>query len=315
MPIRASNFRALVVLVMAGVGVARAAEPLRVAVSILPQAYFVERVGGPHVAVTVLVGPGQSPHAFEPSPRQVTALADAQVYFRVGIDFETALVPKLERMFPKLRIVDTRVGVPLRKYEDAEVHQHHEPGHPHDQNCTHAAGAPDPHIWLNPLYVKTQARTIADTLAALDPARAEDFRRGLAAFETDLDALHDRLTRTLAPLRGREVFVFHPAFGYFTDAYGLRQVPVEIAGKEPTARQLADLIDRARQARAKVIFVQPQFPQKSAAAVADAIGGAVVPIDDLARDYLKNLEAVAAAIAAGLEPEKEPQPPTDAEQK
>jgi zinc transport system substrate-binding protein len=270
------------------------ADPLRVAVSILPQAYFVERIGGPRVAVDVLVGPGQSPHAFEPTPRQMTGLARARIYFRIGIDFEQSLMPRLERMFPSLRIVDQRQGVPLRPVD--VPCEHGASDHDHE----HASGAPDPHIWLSPTLAKTQAQTIADALIALDPAHADTYRANLAAFHADLDRVHAELTAALAPLKGRELFVFHPAFGYFADTYGLRQVPVEIGGKEPTPRQLAELIESARAAGARVIFVQPQFPRKSAEAVARAIGGAVVPLDDLARDYLKNLEDIAAKIKAGL---------------
>ncbi len=270
-----------------------AAPVLKVAVSILPQAYFVERVGGVRVDVQVLVGPGLSPHTFEPTPKQLTALADARVYFRVGIDFEQALVPRLAGLFPNLRIVDTRAGVPLRHFAAHEAScEHAEHGHADEA----AAGRPDPHIWLNPLLVKTQAQTICDTLCELDPAHADEYRRNLAAFHADLDRVHAQLAAALAPLKGRELFVFHPAFGYFTDAYGLRQVPVEIEGKEPTARQLQALVARARAANVKVIFVQPQFAKKAAQTVAEAIGGVVVPLDDLARDYLKNLEDIAGKV-------------------
>jgi zinc transport system substrate-binding protein len=285
-----------------------ALDKLPVVVSILPQAYFVQRIGGEHVAVEVLVRAGQSPHTYEPTPKQLTALSAARAYFRIGIDFEVALVPRIERMFRNLRIVDTRAGVPLRRMTAeegaAEEHEHgaHEQGG-HEATAGGAAGRPDPHIWLNPLYVKTQAQTICDALIELDPVHADEYRRNLAAFAADLDRVHAKIAAALAPLKGRDVFVFHPAFGYFTDAYGLKQVPVEIQGKEPTARQLAALIDRAKAARVKVIFVQPQFPAKSAQAVAEAIGGAVVPMDDLPGDYLKSLEEMAGKIGAALKSE------------
>ena len=142
---------------------------------------------------------------------------------------------------------------------------------------------------------------ICDTLAELDPDHADTYRRNLAAFDADLDRVHAQIAEALAPLKGQAIFVFHPAFGYFADAYGLKQIPVEIGGKEPTARQLAGLIDRAKAAGVKVIFVQPQFSQKSAGAVAAAIDGVVVPLDDLARDYLMNLENVAAKVKVALQ--------------
>ena len=279
-------------------------DKLHVVVSILPQAYFVERVGGERVDVDVLVGPGQSPHAYDLTPKQLEGLSHAKVYFRVGIDFEVALVPRIERLFKDLKVVDQRAGVPLRKMTADEIsaeeaHEGHEEPRGHDAGTN--AGQPDPHIWLNPLLVQTQVRTICDTLATLDPQHAADYRKNLADFDADLDRVHAEIAKTLAPLKGREMFVFHPAFGYFADAYGLKQVPVEIEGKEPTAKQLAELIARAKADQVKVIFVQPQFSKKSAEAIAQAIGGAVVPIDDLARDYLKNLEGIAAKIKAGLE--------------
>ena len=274
-------------------------EKLNIVVSILPQAYFVERVGGDRVAVDVLVGPGQSPHTYDPTPRQLEGISHARVYFRIGIDFENGLVPRIEHMFKSVKVVDTRRNVPLRMMTaDEAVDDGDHEGHAHHEE---AAGEPDPHIWLNPLFVKIQAQTICDTLAEFDPRHAEEYRRNLAAFDADLDRVNKQIAEALAPLKGKAIFVFHPAFGYFADAYGLKQIPVEIDGKEPTGRQLAGLIDRAKAAGVKVIFVQPQFSQKSAGAVAAAIDGAVVPLDDLARDYLKNLEDVVAKVKAALQ--------------
>lgn len=274
-------------------------EKLTVAVSILPQAHFVERVGGDRVRVAVLVGPGQSPHAYEPTPKQVAELVGARAYFTIGVEFERGLLPRLRSSFPKLRVVDTRAGVPLRTMTGAEAAAECDHGRDHGHHDHHDHQAtPDPHIWLSPRLVKIQAQTICDALADLDPAGAETYRRNLAAFQTDLDRLHDRLEAALAGLKGREVFVFHPAFGYFLDEFGLKQVPVEIEGKEPTARQLAAVIERAKATGIQVIFVQPQFSRKSAEAVAEAIGGVVVPLDPLAREFTANLEEMAAKIRA-----------------
>lgn len=291
-------------LLFALLGAARTAgadEQVRIAVSVLPLAGFAERVGGEHVAVEVLVGPGQSPHAYDPTPRQLQSIAKCRAFFRVGIDFENSLVPRIQRSFPGVRIVDLRAGITLRTMTSAEATAHaHEDEH--DASCAHAAGAPDPHSWLSPLNAKIQSAKIAETLIELDPTHAEAYRKNLAAFQAELDAVHAEIAQALEPLRGREVFVYHPAFGYFLDAYGLKQAPVEIAGKEPTARQLAQLVERARKAGVKVIFVQPQFPSKSAEAVAEAIGGVVVPLDDLAKDYVANLREMARRIQEKLKP-------------
>lgn len=284
-------------------------ERLKVAVSILPQVEFVERIGGAHVEVTALVGSGQSPHLYQATPKQVTEVGAAQVYFSIGVDCETALLPRLRRMFPSLKFVDTRAGVPLRAvaagHECEHEHEAHD-GHEHAAEGAatqpaEAGGRPDPHIWLSPRLVKIQAETMCKALCELDPPHADEYRRNLVAFQAELDRVHDRIAEVLAPVKGQSVLVFHPAFGYFLDEFGLRQVPVEIEGKQPSAKQLVALIGRAKAAGARVIFVQPQFSDKAARAVAEAIGGAVVPLDPLARDYVRNLLDMAEKVRAGLE--------------
>jgi zinc transport system substrate-binding protein len=268
---------------------------LRVFVSIPPQAYFVHRVGGDRVQVDVLVGPGQNPHSYEATPGQVTSLAKARVFFRIGMPFEAGLLPRLHTAFKHLEIVDARQGVPLRSMEEHEDLEGHA-----GQTAHHEEEGDDPHIWLNPRLVKIQAQMIADTLARLDPAHKEEYRRNLAAFGADLDALDARLAAVLAPLRGKNLFVYHPAFGYFAEAYGLHQVPVEIGGKEPTAQDMTELIRRARQDNVRVIFVQPQFSTRSAEIIARQIHGAVVPLDDLAPDYMKSMESMAEQVRQAL---------------
>lgn len=265
---------------------------LRVAVSIPPQACFVERVGGKHVAVSVLVGPGHSPATYDPTPRQLSEMASASLYFRIGVAFEPRFVRVLGSTCPKLKIVDTRQGIVLRRIEG---HDDHDEGEDHDGHA-HGDGN-DPHIWLDPRLVKVQARTICKALIAADPSHAEDFERNLAAFLADLDRLHARLTERLAPFKGRAFFVFHPAFGYFADAYGLEQVAVETGGRSPSARQLVSLTERAKASHAKCVFVQKQFAVASAKAVADAIGGDVVVLDPLARDVVANLDEMATLMA------------------
>jgi zinc transport system substrate-binding protein len=261
--------------------------PLRVFVGIAPQRYFVERVGGDRVTVEALVQPGQDPHTYEPTPRQVAGLADASLYLRIGLGFENALVERMSTM-RGLRVVDTREGITLRPLD---------PGSDPDEA---GPGGLDPHIWMDPALVARQAATIRDALSSVDPAGRAAYEAGYAAFARDLDAVAREVAATLAPYRGRELLVYHPAFGYFADAFGLKQVAVETGGKEPSAQQLARLIDFAKGRAIRVVFVQPQFSQAGARAVADAIGGAVIPMDDLAYDYIANLRRVAAEAATAL---------------
>ena len=271
-----------------------AGDRLSVFVSIEPQACFVERVGGRHVAVEVLVAAGQSPATYAPTLQQVVRLGKARAYFRIGVPFEGPLLERIASSAKSLEVVDTRAGIRLRRLDEPHEHEGEEAGHGHE------AGIEDPHVWLDPKLVKVQARTICATLSRLDPGHAADYQANLAAFEAELDAVDAKIAKALAPVRGREILVFHPAYGYFADAYGLKQVAVESGGKSPTSRQLVALIERAKAGGVKVIFVQPQFSRRSAEAVAGAIGGAVVPMDPLARDYIANLERMAEAVGQAL---------------
>lgn len=264
--------------------------PLCVYVSIPPQKYFVERVGGEYVDVSALLPPGQSPATYEMTPKQMVGLGKARVLFRIGVPFEKQVVAKIGATLTDLNIVDTRKGIDLRLM--ASPH--------HDESCDHEHDAQDPHIWMNPRLAKVQARIICEELSRLDPAHKEAYEKNLRAFEADLDRVDATIAAKLAPLQGREFFVFHPAYGYFADAYGLTQVAVQAGGKTPTAKQLGALIRQAKEAGVKLIFVQPQFDKSSAKAVAEAIGGVVTPMDPLAESYLNNLLEMADKIEKAL---------------
>jgi zinc transport system substrate-binding protein len=282
------------------------AEPLDVAVSILPQKYFVERVGGDAVRVQVMVKPGQSHETYEPTPQQVAALARARAYFRIGSPFEDLVLPRALAAHPGLLTVDTRAGIALRT---APAHGHdHEDGRKDGRTragqkpqASSSASAPDTHIWTSPRLVKIQAATIRDALVALDPARSADFAAGYAGFAADLDALDTEIRALLEGKRGRAFMVFHPAWGYFAEDYGLRQIAIEAEGKEPGPRTLARIIDTAKAEGVRVVFVQKQFGRTTAEAVARAVGGEVVVVDPLAEDFLASTRTMASALARALQ--------------
>lgn len=300
------------------ISAAEASEKLKAFASILPQKYFVERIGGDHVDVDVLVGPGHSPATYEPTPRQMVELSKARVFFRIGVPFEDALVPKIQSAFRDVLIVDSHKGIKLRQMDsESEHHETNESGESHKEvkdargdheegtdGHHHDAGTPDPHIWLDPILMKTLGRNICEALSRIDPTNAPEYSKNLKGLQNDLDRVNSKITSALAPIKGKEIFVFHPAYGYFADRYGIRQVAVETGGKEPSAKQLTTLIDKAKHAGVKVIFVQPQFDTKYAESITKATGGAVVPLDPLALEYIKNLEEMAVKVESALSRQK-----------
>jgi zinc transport system substrate-binding protein len=262
---------------------------LKVFVGILPQSYFVKRIGGSHVSVNVLVGPGQSPATFQVTPKQMAELAQADVLFITGMPFENRLLLKISRSFKGLATVDLRKDIELRGFQD------------HDDGYEGHEGISDPHIWLDPKLAQTQAKTICDKLVRLDRSHAAVFRSNLREFQKELHRVDRKIASKLAPYRGRSIMVFHPAYGYFTDSYGLTQEAVEFEGKNPGPRQLASWIEKARTRNVKVVFVQPQFSKREAQTIAESVGAVVAPLDPLAPDYISNLEKMADAIVEGFQ--------------
>jgi len=265
-------------------------DKIHIFVSILPQAYFVERIAGEYADISVLVGPGQSPATYDPPPGEIVGLSETDVYFTIGVPFETHLLDKITRMMPNLNIVDTRAGIRLRMMD---------PHHDADDHI-HEKGAPDPHIWLDPQLVKSQARIICDECKRLAPDHSHTFENNLDCFCGELDSLDREINSLLAPHAGAHLYVFHPSYGYFADRYGLTQVAVETEGKEPGAKQLGELVHQAKIDGARAIFVQPQFATRTAEAIARELNIDVVQVDPLAREYTENLMEMARRIAASF---------------
>jgi len=262
------------------------AEPLRVAVSVPPLAWFVSALGGDQVRVVVALPPGSSPAAYDPTPRALARLADCKLLIRIGVPMENVLVPALRRVVPGLVIVDAAVHV-------AGIPSHHRHDH---GGGDHGAAAPDPHVWLSPRRDITILATIATALERARPDLADRIARKqpeLAARFTQLD--HD-LASLLHGAR-RPVVVHHPAYGYFTADYGLQTLVVERAGLSPTPRYLSRVMEKIAASGATGLVVQPQFASGQVRKAAAALGLEIVVLDPLARDLPTNLKRMAVQLA------------------
>jgi zinc transport system substrate-binding protein len=232
-----------------------------------------------------MVGPGDSPETYEPTPRQIAALASTRMYFQIGVPFERVWMMRLRAANSAMLVVDTTADIQRRSIEGS--------GSP----ASSGYGFSDPHVWTSPMLVKSMAVHIRDTLMKLDPAHAEAYERNYRQFAADLDALDAEIRARLSPYAGRAFLVFHASWGYFADTYGLRQIAIEAGGKEPGPRALARVISEARALKIRTVFVQPQFSRASAEMIAKQIGGHVVVIDPLAENYIENMRHVATSFA------------------
>ncbi|BBL67766.1 metal ABC transporter solute-binding protein, Zn/Mn family [Methanoculleus chikugoensis] len=257
-----------------------------VAVTIPPEQEFVERVGGDHVRVILLVPPGADPHTYEPPPGVLADVAGADMYAVVGsgIEFELAWREKIAALNPEMLVVDCSRGVDLITAGDGEH-----------------AGA-DPHIWTSPKNAKIMVGNIRDGLIAVDPANAEDYRRNADAYLGELDALDTEIAGALAASGVKTVMVYHSSWAYLARDYGFTEVPIESEGKEPSPQRIEHLIKQAEEEKIRVIFASPEHSTRSAEVIADAIGGTVVTVSPLAKDYLANMRHVASAFAESNRP-------------
>ena len=293
-------------------------------VPVPPYAGLVESLVGDLAEVRSISSENDDPHIFSPTPKELAKLSVGTVYFAADLPFEETLVTKLNESKSKVKIVSLVEGLERRYFGEGEHDCDHEHGHDHDDHAEHdhaehdhaehdhaehdhghhehdhGDGELDPHVWLSPAHLVEQIRTIqaeVEPLFATEEAKStiQENSRKLVQQLRDTDR---ELAEKLAPFRDQSFYVYHGAFGYFADAYGLKQVPVELSGRTPEPRQIASMINKAKEEGVSVIFVQPQFDQNSAKAIAESIGGNVVPIDPLEKDVIANLLHIAGEIAA-----------------
>lgn len=303
-----------------------------VTTSILPTKYFVEQIAGDTLSVNAMVERGSDPHTYEPKPKQMKELEKSEIYFAIGIEFEDTWLKRFEKNYPNLKIVRTDEGIKKiymdghsHDHHDHEEHKHddhndkkadkhhehkHEADHKHEKTshdkehkhsgCSHNHGSLDPHVWLDPMLVKKQAKIIAQNLIEKFPENKALYEENLGKFLTKLDDLHKFIEGKLANFKDAKFIVYHPSWGYFAKRYDLEQIAIEVEGKEPKPQELAELIEEAKEHKIKVIFVAPQFSKKSANIIAKQTGASVVEIDQLPLDWDAEMRKTAEIFANSL---------------
>lgn len=258
--------------------------PLTVAVTILPQKQFVERIAGDYARTIVLVPPGADPHTHEPTPKQLEDISQASVYVKVGsgIEFERAWMDKLSGVNPRMAVVDSSTGIPLISSQSDE-----------------GSGA-DPHIWLSPKNAKIMVENTYQGLARADPLHKAEYRANADLYLKELDTLDADISHEISRKQIQTIMVYHPAWSYFARDYGLIQIPIETDGKDPTPKGIENLVRQAKEGNITVVFASPEYSTKSADVIAKEIGGSVALVSPLEEDYLGNIRNVSSAFARGV---------------
>ena len=275
------------------------AKPI-VSATIMPTKFFIEQIAGNELEINVMVPSSADPHTYEPKPSQMKMLEKSDLYFEVGVEFDEIWLKKIAPDFKNVKFIKTQSGIEkiaMSSHHDHDHEKHTE--HKHDEH-SHEHGNLDPHIWLDPILVKTQSKNILNALCETYAEKCEKFSANFAEFEKKLDGLDEFAKSNLKDLKGAKFIVYHPSWGYFATRYDLEQIAIEIEGKEPKPADLAHLIEEAKEEGAKVIFVAPQFSKKAAMAIADGSGASVVEIDHLSGDWLEEMKKTIEIISKSL---------------
>jgi len=225
----------------------------------------------------------------------------------MGVPFEAVWLERIVASNRNLRVVPMDRGIQKiamvshHSHERTEQHTDRQVLSQHGDGETMLHGNPDPHIWLSPPLVMVQARTVLAALQDIDPENGPGYEANYQTFILQVMALDKELRHLLEPYRGQRFMVFHPAWGYFADAYHLEQMSVELEGKAPKSAQLNTLIKTARKNHIKVLFLQPQVSGKVAELVAKEIGAQVAWADPLALDWAENLRTMARKLQKAME--------------
>ncbi|MEA3350881.1 MAG: metal ABC transporter substrate-binding protein [Chloroflexota bacterium] len=265
----------------------------------------VDIIAGDSINLVVLLDPGINPHAYEPTPKDVATIADADLVFANGVGLEVFLENILENAGENAEIVYVSDGIELRSFNHKLTHE----------NETETGAGFDPHVWFDPNNIAVWTRNIETTLNRLDPENTETYTAQAESYRVELENLDVWVRARVAqiPSENRKLVTDHTAFDYFADEYGFVQIgaviPAPTTEAEPSGQQLAELEDAILTYNVKAIFVGMGFDATLSQQVAEDTGVQLVPLlfgsltasDGIADNYLDFTRYNVNAIVAALE--------------
>lgn len=281
-------------------GQSETSNPIKIAVSIVPQVEWLQEIGGDKVEVLSLIPAGQSPHSYAPTTTELTFVSNASVWFQMGlIEFDIAHKQAINQAGPSMQIINLSVGLELIHIDE---HQHEQPSSAEDE---HEPGAYDPHTWLSPTRVIQMVNIIAEKMAELDPSHANVYTTNAANYITKLTTLNNTISNLMNNVVNKNMLIFHPSYGYFCHDFGLKMIPLEEDGQDPSSQHYAEVLDEVKDEGVGVIFIQAEFSQSMAESFSRDAGVEIVRLYPLAHDYIENMNSTGHLVAEKLE-----QPPS-----
>ncbi|MWJ32931.1 zinc ABC transporter substrate-binding protein [Saccharibacillus sp. WB 17] len=262
------------------------ADKLKVEASFYPMYEFARQVGGDLADVELLVPAGTEPHDWEPTPKDIARISEADLLVYNGAGMESWVDQVLNATSGDApAVVEASAGIDIM--EGSEDEHDHEHGHEHDaaaeEGHDHDHGGLDPHVWLSPRLAIEEVRGIEAAFAKADPGNADRFKSNADAYVAKLEALDKEFASGFADTKRKDFVTQHAAFGYLARDYGLTQVP--IAGlspdQEPSAQEMAEIVEFAKANDVKTIFFETLVSSKVAATIATEIGARTAVLNPL----------------------------------
>ncbi|MGJ7036413.1 metal ABC transporter substrate-binding protein [Anoxybacillus eryuanensis] len=255
--------------------------------TVYPLQDFAQKIGGEHVQVESVYPPGVDVHTYEPTAKTMQQIADADAFIYIGQGMEgfvERIVKTLEN--ERVKFVEATAGMDLLRsnhtHEDEHAHEN-EHAHEDEQKDEHDHGDVDPHVWLDPIYSIQMAETIKQTLIELKPEAKQDFEQNFASLKQQLEQLDSQFQQLIKDAKTKEILVAHAAYGYWEKRYGLKQISVTGLSptNEPSQKQLASIIKKAKEHNIRYIFFEQNVTSKIAEVVKNEVGADVLILHNL----------------------------------
>ena len=278
--IRTSCVLALLLCSCGNKGDGGASDKPKVVVSIFPIYDVTKRIAGDRLNVMLVLPPGKSEHGYDPTPQEMAALHNAKLGIAVGLDMDgwVESIMKSAKSASVFRLGEKLPTIPIDVEpitEEEAGHAHDEHGHEgHDEHAHGAKGAPDPHVWLDPQLMQKGADLIAEQLATVDPAGKDTFVKNATAVKESLVALDAKIAERSKAWTKRTIVTFHGSMAYYAKRYNVRIAAVvePLAGKEPTAAYIAEVLAAIKRGGAVALFSEPQLDKGPGEMIAKEAG-------------------------------------------
>lgn len=278
---------------------------IKVLVTVLPQASYVQAIGGEKVEVFIAVPPGADPHTFEPSARDMARFSDADIFITLGkgmLPLEDNLVSRLASINPGMKVVETTPGITILYGDGVGGEEDHEAVNAsYAVPQIHSHEGPDPHIWISLKNAPVMADHVYEALAVIDPDNRPYYLANRDSLLVNLSSAEKDVAGLLESSPGKKFITTHASWGYLARDYGLTQVVIGHPGKEATSKDIEDLIRLAREDNITLIVTEPQYSRKAAEVIAESVNGSIITVDPLAPDMPQEIRKLARAISGTVQ--------------